>query len=816
MSPAALGLKPGRDAVPAAPADGRAVFETRSGQAFLQWTPDAAQRAALAEARSIRIEVDLTALEGTLSGASVQADWGGGYSEESYARLKPGGEGLFAALPARGRRLLGVRLTLSEGAGRFAVSAFSVMGAGKLDADPRGALGPLVETAKAVLGPLRAPVAALYRRSKSARGGARPGRVSGGGEAWREAYIHAFNVAQNTRSVDYAGPMLDAVRVPPDTPRVLAFYLPQFHPFPENDAWWGKGFTEWTNVSKAQPQFLGHYQPRLPGDLGYYDLRLPEVMAQQVTMARNAGIAGFCFHYYWFDGKRLLERPLDAYLADPSLDLPFALCWANENWTRRWDGDETNVLIGQNHSPEDDIAVFRDMARYMADPRYVRVGGKPILVVYRPELLPDSKATTQRWRTLARELGLGELALYCTTAFGFEDYQSHGFDGLIDFPPHGIDKGQITRQVTPLHGSFQGEVYDYKVVAADKLAALKTADPNFVPTVMPGWDNQARKPGGGKVFHGADPATYRQWLSGALAHVAATKPADEALVFVNAWNEWGEGAYLEPDRWFGHAYLHATAAALGAYGPRLSADHPLVREAAAGFARKSDAAVLLHLYYPELVDWFAERLKPVEGRMDTVLTVPETWAEADLARVRAAFPKALILVVENRGRDIRPFVEALRTAGSLGYSVFCKLHTKRSPHRGDGDQWRAELVDGLVGADASDLALKAFAEDPKLGLLAASGSRMQLGEADVMANNGDHVQRLAALIGAKPRPETPFAAGSMFWGRTEAFAPLIDLSDDAIDFETESGRVDGTTAHAIERLTAAIVVRAGYRASFEL
>lgn len=816
MSPAPLGLKPGREVVSAAPVDGRAAYEAKSGGAFLLWTPDPAQRGHFTEVRSIRIDVDITALEGTLAGASVQADWGGGYSEESFARLRPGAEGLFAALPARGRRLLGVRLTLSEAAGRFAIGGFTVTGSGKLDADPRGALGPLIETAKSVLGPLRAPAAALWRRSKTLRGRPRPVRTAGGGDIWRDTYIHAFNVAQNTRSLHYAGPMMEPIRLNADAPRVLAFYLPQFHPFPENDAWWGKGFTEWTNVSKAQPQFLGHYQPRLPADLGYYDLRQRDVMAQQVTMARNAGIAGFCFHYYWFDGKRLLEKPLDAYLADPSLDLPFALCWANENWTRRWDGDESQILIGQNHSPEDDLAVFRDLARYMADPRYIRVGGKPLLVVYRPELLPDSKATTRRWRALARDLGLGELALYCTTAFGFSDYASHGFDAVVDFPPHGIDKGRITDQIAPLHGGFEGEVYDYPTVASDKLAALKTADPNFVPGIMPGWDNQARKPGGGKVFHGADPVAYRDWLSGALAHVAGTRPTDEALVFVNAWNEWGEGAYLEPDRWFGHAFLHATAAALGAFAPRLAVDQPLVAQAATAFTRTSDTAVLLHLYYPELIDWFAARLAAVAGSADLIITLPEHWVEEDLARVRTTFPKAFLVIVENRGRDIRPFVEALRVARRLGYSVFCKLHTKRSPHRADGDAWRTNLVDGLVGVDAVQLALGRFSDDPKLGLLAASDARMQLGEPDVMANNGPEVKRLSERMGLKLRPETPFAAGSMFWGRTEAFAPLADLTDAEIGFEPELGRVDGTTAHAIERLTAAIVVQAGYRASFEL
>ena len=205
---------------------------------------------------------------------------------------------------------------------------------------------------------------------------------------------------------------------------------------------------------------------------------------------------------------------------------------------------------------------------------------------------------------------------------------------------------------------------------------------------------------------------------------------------------------------------------------------------------------------------------PQEARADLIVTIPERWTDADLGRLRAMFPKALVLVVENRGRDIRPFVEALRAARRLGYSVFCKLHTKRSPHRADGDDWRTALVDGLVGADAVNLALGRFAEDPKLGLLAASDARMQLGEQDVMANNRPQVERLAQRMELKLRPDTPFAAGSMFWGRTEAFAPLIDLSDEAIGFEAELGRVDGTTAHAIERLSAAIAIRTGYRASF--
>jgi glycosyltransferase involved in cell wall biosynthesis len=343
--------------------------------------------------------------------------------------------------------------------------------------------------------------------------------------------------------------------------RLIAFYLPQFHPIPENDLWWGRGFTEWSNVTRALPRFAGHYQPHLPGELGFYDLRLPDTLRRQAALARQFGVGGFCFHHYWFGGRRLLETPIELLLAHPDIDLSFCICWANENWTRRWDGAEHELLIGQSHSPEDDIAFARHLEPMLRDRRYIRVDGRPLLIVYRVGILPDPLATARRWRAHLARAGLGDPYLVMAQTFGDEDPRIHGFDAAVQFPPHALGHApSIMDRLQVYEPGYESRVLDYDYMADHLSQTPPTPYPLF-RTVCPGWDNEARRPGRSITFAFSTPEKYGRWLETAC-RVALEASPGRRLVFVNAWNEWAEGAHLEPDRHFGRAYLHATARVL--------------------------------------------------------------------------------------------------------------------------------------------------------------------------------------------------------------------------------------------------------------
>lgn len=356
----------------------------------------------------------------------------------------------------------------------------------------------------------------------------------------------------------------DYVRKASD-PKVMAFYLPQFHAIPENDLWHGRGFTEWTNVTRTVPHFIGHNQPQLPVDVGFYDLSHPSVMYRQVELAKKYGIYGFCFHYYWFSGKRLLEKPLFNWLERPDLDLPFCLCWANENWSKRWDGGNREVLIEQRMEAEDDLRFFHDILPFFKDPRYVKVDNRPFLIIYRPHLFPKERIMRflDVQRAEARKQGFD--GVYCVTALthGFaksERPSEWGFDAGVEFPPHGyeLDLKPVSGFVNP---DFTGPIYDIPAAVKEQ-RYFKEADDKLFRTVFPSWDNSPRKAYSGAHVFQLPPSLYQRWLTDMLRWTAKTHPESERFLFVNAWNEWAEGAHLEPDMRYGYAYLQATKESL--------------------------------------------------------------------------------------------------------------------------------------------------------------------------------------------------------------------------------------------------------------
>ena len=344
--------------------------------------------------------------------------------------------------------------------------------------------------------------------------------------------------------------------------KVLAFYLPQFHPIPENDAWWGKGFTEWTNVTRGRPMFPGHAQPVLPGELGFYDLRLPEVRERQAELARGAGIHGFCYHHYWFNGRRVLERPLEDVLVSGTPDLPFCVCWANENWTRRWDGLEQEILLRQQHTLASDRRFILDLMPYLEDERYVRVDGKPVVLVYRADLMVDAADTAAVWRDECRRAGVGDVHL-CAVQFRTTDPGPLGFDAAVEFPPHHFPAPEITGRMTGMDPRFGGTVFDYPAGVREMLERPRKADYRLYRGVMPSWDNTARRMEQAIIHKGATPDLYAAWLASAINQAQPDDGIRDNLVFVNAWNEWAEGTVLEPRKDLGDAYLRATARVLG-------------------------------------------------------------------------------------------------------------------------------------------------------------------------------------------------------------------------------------------------------------
>lgn len=353
--------------------------------------------------------------------------------------------------------------------------------------------------------------------------------------------------------------------------RVTAFYLPQFHTIPENDKAWGKGFTEWTNVTRTQPFFPGHLQPYLPSDLGFYDLNNLGVINSQVELAKHYGVTGFCFHYYWFEGRKILQKPLENFVKSNNKNFEFSICWANESWSKRWNGSEQDIIVQQKHSYENDKNFIIDIFPYLENENYTRVNGRPLIILYRPLLMGESlEATVESWRNYLIKKNLGN-PLILSAPFGLNSNQMHihhkSLDGYVQFPPHeywnyGV-RANSEKFPFLINKKFEGLFYDG--IAAKDYFNHMNYDGNLVfRCAFPSWDNSARKREKSSIFCNTTPNNFQKWME-ANFEIVKNDARYDNLVFVNAWNEWAEGAVLEPSSWYGYAYLDALKSALIKY-----------------------------------------------------------------------------------------------------------------------------------------------------------------------------------------------------------------------------------------------------------
>ncbi len=372
--------------------------------------------------------------------------------------------------------------------------------------------------------------------------------------------------------------------------KIISFYLPQYHPIPENDAWWGKGFTEWVSVARARPRFKGHHQPQIPADLGFYDLRLEETRIAQAELAAEHGISAFCYYHYWFNGKMLLDRPFNEVLKSGKPDFPFCLCWANENWTRSWDGMHQDILMAQDYNARDRIEHIHWLCNAFKDSRYIKVNNRPLFLIYRTDNIPDLPERIRDWRKIVREHGFDDIYL-CSVRSNFDQMDERaviaaGFDAIVEFQPYYKDlpgrslsvflklaftnsynkiiSGLGLQSYLPLMN--ENNIYSYKKLADKAMAKPHPDGYKKFPCVTPSWDNSARKRRA-NIVQNDDPLQFGEWLLNAFTR-SEKYGEDEKIVFINAWNEWAEGCHLEPDVKNGRKFLSAIKDARTTYKGR--------------------------------------------------------------------------------------------------------------------------------------------------------------------------------------------------------------------------------------------------------
>lgn len=335
----------------------------------------------------------------------------------------------------------------------------------------------------------------------------------------------------------------------------IAFYLPQYYPVEINNKNWGAGFTEWSNVTRALPQFIGHYQPHRPEKFGYYDTRIPNLLLEQACLAQSYGVGAFCFYYYCFQGKTELEHPIKNYAKSTNASLPFCLCWANENWTKRWNGQEQDILLEQKYDTHFTDNFISKISAYFDIPHYLKVEERPVVLIYNPSAIPNVKHLITCWREYCYKKNIQTPFIIGAKTFNVQyNILESGFDALMEFPPHGIKIPIVNMGDKLTNPDFKGKIHNIR----DYIEFIQNNPPDKIYRgVFPSWDNTSRVLELSKIFTETTPANFEHWCDIVIKYTISKFDTSSRLLFINAWNEWGEGAHLEPDKKYGYAYLQA-------------------------------------------------------------------------------------------------------------------------------------------------------------------------------------------------------------------------------------------------------------------
>ena len=590
--------------------------------------------------------------------------------------------------------------------------------------------------------------------------------------------------------------------------KTIALYLPQFHSTKQNDEWWGIGFTEWYNVRKAKPLYSMHHQPRIPGDniqyLGYYDLTDLEVIKKQVELAKSHGIYGFGIYYYWFSGKRLLEKPLDLFLNNKDIDFKFLLIWANEDWTRRWNGYEGKILIKQEYKKNDPYDFIKDIKKYIIDERYIKINSKPILGIYEPKKIPNLSSTISIWREESKNMGIGELYIIaCLNIYSFDEMKNTKlFEAVYEFSPRDSLQLIVKNNLHVLYSSVLYKNIDL-INAKDDFPLFRGSMTEF--------DNSPRKKEASSIFNNYSPEQFYMINKKIIEWTRNKYAKNNRFIFINAWNEWGEGTYLEPDTKFGYASINSLSKAL------FDRPYKEVKINHTYFNNESIVAIQVHLYYDDLIEEIMNKTNNIPICFDLYISTDSLYKKnkiIDYIKNNSKSKNVEILVLENKGRDVMPLLIQMKNKVKK-YKYICHIHTKKSVFIDIGENWRNYLYNNLLGNEniISEI-LSDFENNDKLGFsfpenyykaLLLFGKQLSHKNKVLMKYLLNKLFKFKLNISSK----IEFPIGNMFWARVNSIYQIFN-EDFKNEIPEELGQKDSTIMHAIERIWLYLVKLNGY------